>query len=85
MVTDANIRNGYPAPAEEKVDFDKLVYDTFSTTHGKELLSFLEKKFLMEPIWEPNNTEINCYFMEGRNNLVRLFIDRKDAYRKRGG
>lgn len=80
-----NSKHGYPS---QKVDgefgkeFDELVYNTFSTGHGKELLAFLEKNMLMKSIWEPNNNEINCYFMEGRNNLVRLFIDRKAAFRR---
>ena len=85
MITKANEQAGYtssPPPGEFGDDFDKLVFETFSTVYGKELLKFLEENLLLKPIWEPNNSEINCYFMEGRNNLVRVFIARKLAYIK---
>lgn len=84
IVNRANVKHGYPPPTSEGEfgkEFDKLVYETFSTTYGKELLNFLEKNLLMKPIWNPSNPEVNSYFMEGRNNLVRLFIKRKEAYK----
>lgn len=85
MIANANQNTGYAPSGEFGDEFDKLVYETFSTTYGKELLDFLEKNLLLKPIWEPNNSEINCYFMEGRNHLVRMFITRKLAYIKKGG
>lgn len=85
IINKANQDSGYPpqrhVPQLDE-DFDKLVYETFSTTYGKELLKFLDENFLREPLWEPGNQLENCYFMEGRNNLVRLFIDRKKAYKR---
>ncbi len=90
MVNKANRQSGYPPQQPEEygcpepgTEFDKLVYETFSTTYGKALLEYLEKKCLMEPIWEPQNPEKNCHFMEGRNNLIRMFINRKKIYRER--
>lgn len=90
MVNNANQQCGYP-PQENReygcpepgTEFDKLVYETFSTPYGKALIGFLEEWFLKEPIWEPLRPEKNCYFMEGRNNLIRMFINRKDLYKRR--
>ena len=88
MVNNANQQCGYPPQQptdygcpEPGTEFDKLIYETFSAPYGKALLEFLEEKLLKEPIWEPQNAEENCYFMEGRNNLVRMFINRKKLYR----
>ncbi len=91
MVNEANQRCGYP-PQEPIPEygcpppgtaFDELIYETFSTLSGKALLEFLEKNLLCEPIWEPLKPEKNCYFMEGRNNLIRMFINRKKIYKER--
>ncbi len=90
MVNNANQQCGYPPQEISEygcpppgTEFDRLVWETFSTTYGKELLDFLEDHFLKEPIWEPQNHEKNCYFMEGRNNLIRMFINRKKIYKER--
>lgn len=86
MISQANTHAGYGVPEGEfGNEFDKLVFETFSSPSGLALLKFLETNLLLKSIWDPNNSEINCYFMEGRNNLVRLFIERKLAYTKKGG
>ncbi len=67
-------------PSEFGEEFDALVYQTFCTPMGKQLLYFMEKNMLLKAIWNPNQNEKLAYFYEGRNNLVRLFKERMEVF-----
>lgn len=85
IIKESNRLNGYGQPPSEfGEEFDALVYKTFSSTMGKELLYFMEKNMLMKPIWTPNQSEKLAYFLEGRNNLIRLFRERIEVFATTG-
>lgn len=55
-------------------EFNELVYITWSTPHGKELMGKLED-MLKQQRWYPNDDPAMGYFREGGNAMLRYLLE----------
>lgn len=72
-------QGGIPTPkpkvqAGEESLFDNLIYETFRTDTGRQLIKLLEERFVRQLTWRPGCPEGYAEFRAGQNDLVVYFI-----------
>lgn len=57
----------------EGKELDALIASVFKTDDGKKLLSFLDERFIRQPVCNPGQVDGQGYFREGQNSVIRFF------------